>query len=348
MRRYLARDVFRAVLIERDRIDRTHNPLAPMLRALDGGNSLIVFSEGTRGSGRTLLPFKCGIWHLANARPDVELVPVWIDKSLSGSAEGRKPSRSFVVRRHFWTTNPPGFRRGEAAVPRSSSPDSGAVRSVVRSQSLMILAVIAVVLAVATLAGSFLRVLVRQTARGTGAAATIDNLNARIKSWWAIVFVLGGAAIAGRTAVIILFAMISFVALREFLALTVLEATDRRALVAVFAVALPVQYALAGSGRSDWFVGFLPVAGVPLVSVLIALTGNSRNYMARTAELTTGLLVCVYCISYVPALLNGNGQGLLMIFLILIAQASDILQYSYSENLPVDTRSRRGSRLRRQ
>jgi 1-acyl-sn-glycerol-3-phosphate acyltransferase len=81
LRRYLARQVFRAVLIERDHIDRTHNPLAPMVQALDSGNSLIVFPEGTRGNGETLQPFKCGIYHLASARSDVELVPVWIDNA---------------------------------------------------------------------------------------------------------------------------------------------------------------------------------------------------------------------------------------------------------------------------
>ena len=79
IRRYLANQVFRSVLIERDRVDRRHNPLASMLHALDGGNSLIVFPESTRGPGKTLLPFKCGIYHLANARPDIEIIPVWID-----------------------------------------------------------------------------------------------------------------------------------------------------------------------------------------------------------------------------------------------------------------------------
>jgi 1-acyl-sn-glycerol-3-phosphate acyltransferase len=78
-RRYLAKDVFRSVLVEREHVDRAHNPLFPMLKVLDGGNSLILFPEGTRGDGRELMPFKCGIYHLAHARPHVELVPVWID-----------------------------------------------------------------------------------------------------------------------------------------------------------------------------------------------------------------------------------------------------------------------------
>jgi len=84
VRRYLAKQVFQAVLVERKRTHHTedphiHNPLAPMLRTLDSGHSLIVFPEGTRGNGADLLPFKCGIYHLAHERPGVELVPVWID-----------------------------------------------------------------------------------------------------------------------------------------------------------------------------------------------------------------------------------------------------------------------------
>jgi 1-acyl-sn-glycerol-3-phosphate acyltransferase len=78
-RRYLAKQVFQAVLVKRDHIDRTHNPLAPMVQALDRGSSLIMFPEGTRGNGEVLLPFRCGVHHLAQARPSVELVPVWID-----------------------------------------------------------------------------------------------------------------------------------------------------------------------------------------------------------------------------------------------------------------------------
>lgn len=78
IRRYLAERIFRAVLVERNSAGHAHNPLDPLLKALRAGNSLIMFPEGTRGQGAELLPFKCGIYHLACTNPNVELVPVWI------------------------------------------------------------------------------------------------------------------------------------------------------------------------------------------------------------------------------------------------------------------------------
>ncbi|EKF19304.1 lysophospholipid acyltransferase family protein [Nitratireductor pacificus] len=80
LRRFIGRDVFNAVLIDRNRESRTDDPIAQMAEALDSGASLIVFPEGTRNeTDARLLPFKSGIYHLAKARPEVDLVPVWID-----------------------------------------------------------------------------------------------------------------------------------------------------------------------------------------------------------------------------------------------------------------------------
>jgi 1-acyl-sn-glycerol-3-phosphate acyltransferase len=79
LRRFIGRDVFDAVLIDRERASRTSDPIEQMTDALDAGSSLIVFPEGTRnGTAAPLLPFKSGLFHLACARPKVVLVPVWI------------------------------------------------------------------------------------------------------------------------------------------------------------------------------------------------------------------------------------------------------------------------------
>jgi 1-acyl-sn-glycerol-3-phosphate acyltransferase len=80
LRRFIGERVFRAVLIDRKPVTRDADPIAVMAAALDQQNSLILFPEGTRNtSEEALLPFKSGLYHLARARPEVELVPVWIE-----------------------------------------------------------------------------------------------------------------------------------------------------------------------------------------------------------------------------------------------------------------------------
>jgi 1-acyl-sn-glycerol-3-phosphate acyltransferase len=79
IRRRLMEGVFHGVLIDREPAGVHRNPLGPILRALDAGESLIFFPEGTRGTGEHVRPFRCGIYHVARAHPAIELIPVWID-----------------------------------------------------------------------------------------------------------------------------------------------------------------------------------------------------------------------------------------------------------------------------
>ena len=80
LRAFIGRQVFRAVLINRIPEERTEDPVTQMAQALDAGDSLILFPEGNRNTGDDLLlPFKSGLYHLARMRPEVDLVPVWIE-----------------------------------------------------------------------------------------------------------------------------------------------------------------------------------------------------------------------------------------------------------------------------
>lgn len=80
LRRRIAEGIFRAVLIERQHVNRSSNPLQQLLAAMQDGSSIILFPEGTRGSDPLRVgAFKGGLWHLAKARPDAEFVPVHIE-----------------------------------------------------------------------------------------------------------------------------------------------------------------------------------------------------------------------------------------------------------------------------
>lgn len=79
IRRWLARDVFDVVPIERNPAVRVANPTAPLTMAIDAGHSLILFPEGGRQRGKEIAPFRAGLWHLAKQSPCVAIRPVWLE-----------------------------------------------------------------------------------------------------------------------------------------------------------------------------------------------------------------------------------------------------------------------------
>jgi len=80
IRRYIIHEVLHGVVIERSREDSRVEPVDVMAAALDAGDSMIMFPEGTRNTtDALLLPIKSGVYHLAQKCPQVELVPVWMD-----------------------------------------------------------------------------------------------------------------------------------------------------------------------------------------------------------------------------------------------------------------------------
>jgi 1-acyl-sn-glycerol-3-phosphate acyltransferase len=79
VRRYIATQVFDALLIDRNEVTVRNNPVTMLLQAIGTTGSLIVFPEGGRNTGTEIGDFKSGIYYLAKKRPDLELVPVHID-----------------------------------------------------------------------------------------------------------------------------------------------------------------------------------------------------------------------------------------------------------------------------
>jgi phosphatidate cytidylyltransferase len=169
--------------------------------------------------------------------------------------------------------------------------------------------------------------------------ATIDNLNARVKSWWLMIAVIGAAVWSGRAGVIALFAFASFLALREFITIAPTRRGDHKALLLSFAVVLPLQYFFVWIEWYGMYAIFIPVYAFLFLPIVAALSSDTSNFLERAAVTQWGLMISVYCISLVPALLTLRIPGyedrnlLLVIFLILVVQSSDVLQYVWGKLL---------------
>ncbi|MBB3395895.1 MULTISPECIES: phosphatidate cytidylyltransferase [unclassified Rhizobium] len=167
--------------------------------------------------------------------------------------------------------------------------------------------------------------------------AAIENLNARIKAWWIMVILIGLAFLAGRIGVLLLFGFCSFAALREFITLTDTKRADHWALAAAFFVVLPLQYWLLWERQYGIFSIFIPVYAFLLMPIISVLRGDTERFLIRIAEVQWALMICVFCASHVPALLTLTIPGyegrnvLLIAFLVIIVQLSDVLQYVWGK-----------------
>jgi phosphatidate cytidylyltransferase len=167
--------------------------------------------------------------------------------------------------------------------------------------------------------------------------ATVANLEARIRAWWVMVTVFAVAILGGRTTALVLFAVISFLALREFITLTPTRRGDHRTLFYTFFAAVPLQYYLLAIDWYGLFSILIPVYGFLFVPTRSVLSGETDDFLARIATIQWGLMVCVYCVSHAPALLlldipGYEGQNAkLLLYLVLVVQLSDVLQYVWGK-----------------
>ena len=167
--------------------------------------------------------------------------------------------------------------------------------------------------------------------------STLENLNARIKAWWIMVAGISVAFLFGKGGVVLLFAFVSFAALREYVTLTNTRRADRWTLLGMFLVVIPVQYYLIWIDWYGLYSIFVPVYCFLAMPALTAIRGDTSHFLERVSEQQWGIMLSVYCISHVPALVTlpipGNeGRGLLLIaFLIATVQGSDVLQYIFGK-----------------
>jgi phosphatidate cytidylyltransferase len=186
---------------------------------------------------------------------------------------------------------------------------------------------------------SIIGFILSRTVKSPGGRSTVENLNARIGAWWVMAILVSSAVLMGLGGTVILFGLISFLALREFITLTPTHRGDHRALFWIFFVFTPLQYVLIWKDWYGLFSILIPVYAFLYIPIRISMAGDTSQFLERTAKIQWGLMICVYCLSHAPALLllripGFEGQNAnLIFFLILVAQLSDVFQYVWGKTL---------------
>jgi phosphatidate cytidylyltransferase len=169
--------------------------------------------------------------------------------------------------------------------------------------------------------------------------AVIDNLVMRIHAWWVMVGAIATSFVFGKLGVVVLFFFISFYALREYLTLSYSRRGDHLAMAACFFIGLPVQYYLVGIEYYGLYSIFIPVYAFLMLPILSVFSQDTKRFLERSAKIQWGLMLCVFCVSHVPALLilqipGFEGRNLLLIaYLVIVVQGSDVLQYVWGKLL---------------
>ncbi len=159
----------------------------------------------------------------------------------------------------------------------------------------------------------------------------VKAFNARLRAWWVICCLLA-IAFLSRELTIILFGLISFWALREFITLTPTRAGDHRALFWVFFFFTPLHYLLIYFDQYELYSILIPVYAFLFIPLRIAIAGDTKRFLERVAKIQSGLLVCVYCLGFAPAILYLDigeyaQRSRLLFFLIVMSLVSEALQF---------------------
>ena len=179
--------------------------------------------------------------------------------------------------------------------------------------------------------------ILKRTSKTDSARHVIDNLNARTRAWWKMSAIFALTLIVGKTGSLILFALLSFLALREYITLVPTRRGDHRTLFWSFFVITPLQYFLIGIDWYGLFAILIPAFAFVFIPARIALAGDTEHFLERAAKIQFGLMICAYCLSHAPALLilkipayEGH-DSVLLLYLVLVDQMSDVLQYVWGK-----------------
>lgn len=236
------------------------------------------------------------------------------------------------------------------AAPAAATPVGG-MRIDLRT--FILLGTVLALLATASIVSRVLR----RSADTTLNPAMVKTFRSRVNAWWTMYAIL----IAGflidfvfRSTIttVVLFGLVSFWALREYITMTPTRRGDHRTLFWTFFLFTPLQYFLVGLGSRffEFYTTMIPVYASLFIPARIAISGDPKRFLERVAKIQAGLLICVYALSHAPALLSldlqtsagqpwligedtrGSNAGLLFFFVLLV-QLNDVFQYVWGQLL---------------
>jgi len=170
-------------------------------------------------------------------------------------------------------------------------------------------------------------------------AGRTDELVDRTTSWWWMIGAFTFAIAVNQTVAIVFLALISYLALKEYLSLIPTRRIDRGLLLFAY-LAIPVQYYWAAIDWYTMFIVFVPVWMFLFFPALMALRGDTQNFLRAVGTLSWGLMLTVFCLSHMAMLLVSGevhnpvagGVGLLF-FVVVLTQFNDVAQYVWGKLL---------------
>ena len=163
------------------------------------------------------------------------------------------------------------------------------------------------------------------------------ELTLRIRTWWLIIILFSLAILSPHWLALIFFALVSFMALKEFLTLVPSRQTDRMPLLWMF-IAIPINYWLIGINWYGMFVVFIPVYAFLFLPVRMVIAGDTQGFLRFFSQHHWSLMTTVFAFSHVAFLLvlpdDGKQTGaLLVLFLVGLTEFNDIAQYLWGKSI---------------
>jgi phosphatidate cytidylyltransferase len=167
----------------------------------------------------------------------------------------------------------------------------------------------------------------------------LDEMRARIRSWWMMAAVFSLALVVDRGLSLVFFALVSYLALKEYLSLIPTRRADRRVLLWVY-IAVPFQYMWIYLEWYGMFIIFVPVYVFLAIPMRMVLIGQTTGFLRAAGTIHWGAMITIFSIGHVafllvlPASVNPNGAGpALVLFLVVLTQLNDVAQFIWGKAL---------------